>query len=69
MASPDNRTKRVEGKLLELRELSPAEKRGAARIVASNAQDVGDCAMLLSMLGLTPEDGGADIGRALERGF
>lgn len=69
MASPDNRTKRIEGKVLELWELPEDYKFKAARTVAANAKDVDDCATLLSMIGLTPEDGGADIGRALERGF
>ncbi|AHH98295.1 hypothetical protein [Kutzneria albida] len=37
---------------------SPDEqKRAAVRWVASNAVDVGDCARLLDMLGLTAEEG------------
>lgn len=35
----------------------PNERRAAARIVASNAVDAGECAELLAMLGLTAADG------------
>lgn len=69
MASPDNRTKRTEGKLLELWTLTPETRRAAARTVAHHAEDVNDCDILLQMLGLTPQEGGADITRALERGM
>jgi hypothetical protein len=35
-----------------------AERRAATRAVAGNfARDAGDCAELLAMLGLTPQDG------------
>jgi len=48
-------------------QVSPEQKRAAARLAASMALDVADCADLLEHLGLTPQDGGADIVRALER--
>jgi hypothetical protein len=35
----------------------PEQRRNAARAVASIAKDAEDCAMLLSMLGLSAEDG------------
>ena len=35
----------------------PAQRRQAARAVASVAKDADDCAMLLDMLGLTAADG------------
>jgi len=50
-------------------QVSPEQKRAAARLTATNAIDAADCADLLEYLGLTPEDGGADITRALERGM
>lgn len=35
----------------------PAQRRNAARAVATLATDAEDCAMLLAMLGLSAEDG------------
>nr|WP_086863307.1 hypothetical protein [Amycolatopsis lexingtonensis] len=37
--------------------LSPEQRRRGARLVASAADDAGDCATLLAILGLDPADG------------
>jgi len=69
MSGDDTSTIRMRKDLLTFTEASPTQKHAAARIVATNATDIDDCAKLLSMLGLTPQDGGANIERALERGL
>lgn len=48
---------------------TPEEKSAATQLAATFAQSIEDCAVLLEHLGLKPEDGGADIARALERGL
>jgi len=56
-------------RVLDAADLTNKQKHDCAQTIAMNAQDVPDCAMLLDMLGLTPQDGGADMTRALERGL
>jgi hypothetical protein len=69
MPSREFRQKSTNKSVLTFVEPPPEVKRAAARRVASAARDVADCALLLNYLGLTPEDGGADITRALGRGM
>lgn len=69
MSGDDANTIRMRKSLLSTIETTPEQREGAAKTVATFAQDVNDCAELLDMLGLTPQDGGADMARALERGF
>lgn len=64
-----NLTAPMRERILACDDLSTEQKRKAALLVASNATDVQDCADLLGYLGLMPEDGGADIVRALERTY
>lgn len=69
MTGREYRQKSTNGLLLESRPLTQKQKHNGAQVVAVNSTSVEDCTILLAMLGLTPQDGGADISRAMERGF
>ncbi|AEK44183.1 hypothetical protein RAM_28530 [Amycolatopsis mediterranei S699] len=65
--SPANRTSRVPTRMRQPKvapprqpdpfALSREQRRRGARVVASAADDAGDCARLLAILGLNPADG------------